>query len=167
MKYSLAIALVFWTVFAALAQQSQTIQVSGEITSEKLLSLDEINTFPTEKIGDLVITNHAGEPRGTSRDLVGIPIRKLLQNVVFNASSPRELSEFFLVFEATDGYKVVFSWNELFNNPLGNSVFLVTSKEGKNAEEMEDGLLLVCVSDEKTGRRHVKNLSRIQVSRIQ
>lgn len=165
MRYLLIIFLLAWVSFRVHGQQTQSLLITGEVNAEKTVSLEEIKTLPVQKLGDLLITNHAGEPRGTARDLMGIPIRELLKDLSYNTSSPRELSEFYFVFEAIDGYKVVFSWNELFNNPLGNSVYLIVSREGKKVEEMEDGLLLVCLSDEKTGRRQVKNLSRIVIHR--
>lgn len=165
MRNLLTPLLLVWVVFQANGQQSRSLHLSGEISTEKTIGLEEIKTFPTQDLGDLVITNHAGEPRGTARDLVGIPILELLKELDFTIQSPRELSEFYFIFEARDGYRVVFSWNELFNNPLGNTVYLITSREGKKVEDMEDGLLLVCLSDEKTGRRHVKNLSRISIHR--
>jgi hypothetical protein len=151
----------------AFAQKSNTIEVSGDVLTPFVITMDQIQAMKSMELGDFEITNHAGEPRGTATRLKGFPIVDLLEDVKFNSPSPRQLSEFYLVFEANDGYKVVFSWNELFNNPLGKQVFLITSKDGEDLEEMEDGLLLISKTDIRTGRRHVKNLSKILIKRIQ
>jgi hypothetical protein len=151
----------------AFSQKSNTIEVSGDVLTPFVITMDQIQAMKSMELGDFEITNHAGEPRGTATRLKGFPIVNLLEQVKFDSPSPKQLSEFYLVFEATDGYKVVFSWNELFNNPLGREVYLITSKDGESLEEMEDGLLLISKTDIRTGRRHVKNLSKILIKRIQ
>ena len=76
------------------------------------------------------------------------------------------LSEYYFVFAASDGYKVVYSWNELFNTSVGESVYLVTEKDGKTITEMDDSILVVSTKDFKTGRRNVKGLASIAVMRV-
>ncbi|MBA4298849.1 hypothetical protein SAMN03080617_03767 [Algoriphagus alkaliphilus] len=61
---------------------------------------------------------------------------------------------------------MVFSCNELFNKPQGKEVYLITAEDGKSLDAMEDGLLLISKTDIRTGRRHIKNLSKIIVKRI-
>ena len=39
---------------------------------------------------------------------------------------------------ASDGYKVVFSWNELFNTVAGNTVYIVTSKDHTSIEALDE-----------------------------
>lgn len=152
----------------ALCQESsKSIQISGDIADTITYNLLDLNGFESRSIPDLIITNHAGEPRGTAVDLKGFPVKVLFEKVKFNSSSPKELSEFYLIFEALDGYKVVFSWNELFNNSIGDEVFIITSMAEKDLNEMEGGILLISHSDIRTGRRHVKNLSKIIVKRIE
>jgi hypothetical protein len=62
---------------------------------------------------------------------------------------------------------VVFSWNELFNNPLGKSVFLVTAEGGKNLQQMTDRLLVITTSDIHTGRRYIKSVEKIIIKRFE
>lgn len=150
-----------------IAQQSHSLEILGDVKTAKSFSLDDLKKIDSHPISDLPITNHAGEPRGIAQEMKGFSILRLLEQVEFNTPSPRQLSEFYLIFEATDGYKVVFSWNELFNNELGKEVFVVTSKEGESLSEMEDAILLISHSDLRTGRRHVKNLSKITVKRVE
>jgi hypothetical protein len=162
----LSLLLGLFLSLQVVAQKSYSIEVTGDILASQVFTLDQINANRSMDLGDFAITNHAGEPRGVATQLKGFPIVNLLEQVKLDSPSPRQLSEFYFVFEATDGYKVVFSWNELFNNPLGKEVFLITSKDGESLEEMEDGLLLISKTDLRTGRRHVKNLSKIRIIRI-
>ncbi|MFM7853960.1 MAG: hypothetical protein ACKO96_19065 [Flammeovirgaceae bacterium] len=114
-------------------------------------------------IGDVTITNHVGEKRSEAKQLKGILLRDMLSTIEINSKSPKQLSEYYFVCKANDGYKVVFSWNEIFNTVLGDSIFLITEKEGKPAVDLPESVLLLSPRDLRTGRRHVKALQTIEV----
>ncbi|MBX7156570.1 MAG: molybdopterin-binding protein, partial [Bacteriodetes bacterium] len=79
---------------------------------------------------------------------------------------PKELSKYAIVLVATDGYTVVYSWNELFNSPTGNTVYLLTQVNGKPLHSCLDRLYSLCVSDVNSGRRFVKGLSAIKIKQL-
>lgn len=170
-KSALTFILLLSSVFGLIAQQkieaSDEIFLTGEVEAPLIFSLKELMKLPAISIPDLKITNHLGEPRGELKNMKGVLITTLLQDLNYKAESPRVLSEFYFTFIASDDYKVVFSWNELFNSPTGEHTFLVTEVNGERMDEMEDRILLICNSDLKTGRRHVKSLNRIIVNRVQ
>ncbi len=165
---------LLFILFAFISQaQHNDIKISDEITisglvdkSLKFSTADLVN-YEKQEIGDLVISNHLGVAKGTAKKMNGILVKRLFDDVKFKVDSPKYLSEFYLTFIATDGYKVVFSWNEIFNSATGDHVFLVTEKDGKSITEMDDRILVVTTSDFKTGRRHLKGLSEIIVSRVE
>ncbi len=64
---------------------------------------------------------------------------------------------------ATDGYKVVFSWPELFNSKVGPGVLVVFERDGHPLEDREGRIALVSAHDLRTGRRSVKWLARPDV----
>ena len=84
-----------------------------------------------------------------------------------NEESPKRFSEFFLTFIAIDNYKVVYSWNEIFNSPIGDNIYLITSRDGKQLKDMDERILILTPIDFKTGRRHIKGLSKIVVERVE
>ncbi len=127
--------------------------------------MTDFDQFETRNIKDVVITNHNGEKKGTSEGLKGILMKDLLDKVQFKVESPKQLSEFFLTFEDSDGYKVVFSWNEIFNTATGDNLYLITEKEGKKITAMDERILIISTTDYKTGRRNVKGLQRVIVGR--
>ena len=79
------------------------------------------------------------------------------------AKSPKVLSEFYFKCIASDGYTVVYSWNELYNTETGNNSFLIAEKDGKKINEIDGSILMLCNTDFKTGRRYVKRLSKIEI----
>lgn len=145
---------------------SEAFAVSGAVKKNFSLTIADIMALPAADIGDVTITNHLGEVKSVAKQLKGVPLRKALEQLQCDAENPRQFSEFYLTFIATDGYKAVFSWNEIFNSPTGNTAFLVTMKDGRKLQDMSERILLITPSDEKTGRRYVKGLEKIIVSRV-
>lgn len=166
-----AVSLLFIFLFSAVSAQ-ETIQptsqviVKGAVAKELSLTWNDIQQRKAQSIPDLVITNHLGETKSIYRQMKGVLLKDLLAGVQISAPSPKQLSEYYLVLEASDGYRVVYSWNELFNSATGDHVFVVTEKEGKPVDDPGGKILAICNSDLRTGRRTVKGLSTISIHRI-
>jgi len=169
MRKTLSIILSLCTL-VSLGQSKVTTTdafiISGKIKKEVTFTLPDLQAFEARKLTDVVITNHLGEVKGTSKNLSGILLKDLFANVEFDAESPKVLSEFYITCTAHDGYKVVFSWNEIFNTSTGDNVYLITSKDGKELKDMNDRILIISTTDFKTGRRNVKGLTKIVIERV-
>lgn len=96
----------------------------------------------------------------------GALLKDVLSKVEFKTDSPKLLSEFYLVFIANDGYKVVFSWNEIFNSNNRDQALILTELNGSDASELKENIMLVTPTDKATGRRYVKNLSKIIIQQV-
>lgn len=145
---------------------TETFSITGLVEKEVSYSIADLSKLESKKLDDLLITNHLGEARNTAQGLKGVPIKEILNAVKFKSESPKVLSEFYLTFQASDGYKVVYSWNEIFNTAVGDAVYLITEKGGKDIAAMDDRILVLCMADFKTGRRNVKGLTKIIVNRV-
>lgn len=169
MRRTITLFFVFisLTVFGQKSDHSTIdFAVTGQIKSELKFTLAEIEKYPSKPISDIVITNHLGEPRGTAKQLRGILIKDLLKDLELKEERPKRFSEFYLTFVAADNYKVVYSWNEIFNSPTGDNLYLITTRDGKKIRDMEERILILTPTDFKTGRRHIKGLSKILVERV-
>jgi hypothetical protein len=169
MQKLLAILIILIPVFA-LAQKEQTptdsFTVKGKVKKELVVTMADLQSVPSKAINDIAISNHLGEVKYTATGLKGVLVKDILNKVEFDTESPKVLSEFYFTLVANDGYKVVFSWNEIFNSPTGDNLYIVTAKEGKELKDMTDRILTVCTTDFKTGRRFVKGLKEIVVQRV-
>jgi len=67
------------------------------------------------------------------------------------------------VFEAvaTDGYRAVFSWGELFNSDAAEQVLVITGQDGQPLGAAEGPLALRALADRRPGPRHVRNLCAV------
>jgi hypothetical protein len=146
---------------------TQYFTINGKVKKEVMIGEAEIKKHTTQTIGTVSITNHKGDLKGEAKSMSGILVRDILQNIELDEENPKFFSEYYYVFVGSDNYKVVFSWNELFNTAVAQRVFIVTQKDGQNVLHNEDGILLISADDLRTGRRFVKNLQSIQVKRAE
>jgi hypothetical protein len=146
---------------------TDAFSVNGEVKAVRQIGFVDIEKLTVHTIGDVVITNHAGEIKGTAKGLQGVKLKELLATAQLITENPKLNSTYYFVVKASDGYTVVFSWNEIFNSPIGEKIYVVTSKDGVALKNMTERLLLISPTDLNTGRRYVKGLSEIQVKRAQ
>jgi hypothetical protein len=166
------VVVIFFT-FIALHSPGQNkltptdqFTIEGKVQHTIVFTLAALDTFKTVTLPDVVITNHTGVAKNTLTKLKGILLKDILTNVTLQAENPKILSEFYFVFVATDNYKVVFSWNEIFNTETGNNIYIITGEGGKKIKEMDNRITMICTTDFKTGRRDLKNLEKIIVQRV-
>ena len=144
---------------------TSSFTISGDVKAQKTVTVDDLKKMKSVPICDVDITNHLGEKKSEAKGLKGVLLKDLLAQVEINAETPRVLSEYYFVCTANDDYRVVYSWNELFNTAVGETAYIVTEREGKSLEVLPDAILMISSKDSKTGRRHVKALSSIEVKR--
>lgn len=157
--------LIFWGQEKVKLTKEFTIR--GAVKKEQIFSIEKIRNFRLHSINDLVITNHLGVAKKTVTGLKGILLKDVLDSVLFAAENPKLLSAFYFIFVAADGYKVVYSWNEIFNTETGNHVYIITEKEGKDIRGGDENILVLNTTDFNTGRRYIKGLSEIIVAQVQ
>lgn len=169
MKTIVSIAIIVCAGFSIFAQKetkpTTAFTIAGEVKSPLKVQTADLSKWKVFDIGDVVITNHLGEKRSEAKALKGVLLKDVLSSVEIKAESPRVLSQYYFVCKANDGYTIVYSWNELFNNPEGDAVYIVTEKNGQAAATMDDSILMLSPKDFKTGRRHLKALTTIDVRR--
>jgi hypothetical protein len=165
--YKLILVLLLFCLRAG-AQEKMTptdhFLIDGKVRSEVNITLAEIMAMPAVHIDSCVIKNHLMQKRYTLRNIEGVPLKNILAKVAIASDDPKQLSEYYFVFIASDNYKVVFSWNELYNSSTGDNVYIVKSRDGQDLEN--DAISTICISDQAIGRRFVKALKEIRVERV-
>ena len=166
------LVLVFVFIAFSLSAQKENIpttenfSIEGKVKKAMTLSLADLSSYKSYSIDSIVITNHLGERRSSLKNVKAVLLRDILNKAEIDSETPKVLSEYYLVCIASDNYKVVFSWNEIFNSPTGNSVYIIISQEGKQASTLDNRIALVSPKDQMTGRRYVKGLQKIVVERV-
>lgn len=168
----LILFLVFGAiVFSASAQKenipaTESFSIEGKVKKGLTVSLADLSLYKSYYVDSIVITNHLGERRSILKKVKGVLLKDILDKVEIDAENHKVLSEYYFVCIASDNYKVVFSWNEIFNNDLGKSVYIITGQDGNWAYLLDNRIALVSSKDHMTGRRYVKGLQKIVIERI-
>ncbi|PKN14409.1 MAG: sulfite oxidase-like oxidoreductase, partial [Deltaproteobacteria bacterium HGW-Deltaproteobacteria-24] len=96
----------------------------------------------------------------------GVKLKDILAEADIVTSSKRDLNKIYIQVVASDGYAVIFSYNELFNTNNGDRVIVFYKKNNQFLEEYEGKIALISLDDNKNGPRHVKWLEKIIVKKI-
>lgn len=170
MRSILFLVLAF-TVFSTSAQKeniptTENFSIEGKVKKSLTVSLVDLSSYKSYSIDSIVITNHLGERRSTLKNVKGVLLVDILNKVEIDSETPKVLSEYYFVCIASDNFKVVFSWNEIFNSATGKSVYVITGQDGKPATGLDNRIALVSPKDQMTGRRYVKGLQKIVIGRV-
>ena len=168
---SIPYLVLAFTVFSAFAQKenihtTENFSIEGKVKKGLSISLAELSSYKSYSIDSIVITNHFGERRTSLKKVKAVLLKDILDKVEIDAESHKVLSEYYLVCIASDNYKVVFSWNEIFNNDIGKYVYIITAQDGKLAITLDNRIALVSPKDQMTGLRYVKGLQKIVIERV-
>jgi len=167
---SISFIIMFFISSSLFSQRNitptDTLYIRGNVQVEKKISLSQLDSFPKTDIHDLVLYNQKGEIKDTLKNIKGVSLKSLLVSTRLLYEKPKELNEFYFVLIASDHYKAVLSWNEIYNTDQGDKFFLVTELDGKKLKDMEERILFISAGDFNTGRRHVRGLAEIQIKRV-
>lgn len=103
-----------------------------------------------------------GELLGTT----AVRLTDILQKAKIKTQTHNDLKRTIIVATASDGYKAVFSWNELFNTSIGEGVMVLIGQNGQLLPPHEGRIAMLSTQDIKNGPRHVRWLQRIDVIRL-
>lgn len=144
---------------------TKSIRVHGKIKSPVSIRDIDLKKYSVTKIGDLQITDEKGEVIKDLKELEGVLLKDVLGGVELDTDNPRLLSEFYFVCRSIDGYKALFSYDEIFNRNDGGKVFIIVSNNDNAMVSSNESLLIISVDDVNKSRRYIKNVEAIFVGR--
>lgn len=145
---------------------TEQMKISGAVEKSLVLSVADLKQFPPQSVGEIPIVCQSGANLGKIENLKGVLLRDILEKAVVVSKSHNDVKKMAIIATASDGYKVVFSWSEVFNSPLGESIIVFYERNGLPLDDDEGRIALVSAKDIRTGPRHVKWLDGIEVRKI-
>lgn len=145
---------------------SDHFTIEGKVTNQVNFNFRNANDYTIITLDSFVIYNHLHERKRAIKNIKGILLTDILKKAGIDEKNPKLMSEFYFTCIAVDGYKVVFSWNEIFNTDVGKGILVVTEADGMKEDALPDKMLLLSSKDYATGRRFVKGLEKIIVDRV-
>ena len=162
-KFILLLSLLFYS-FACLSQIkiASTDKFSIEENSKALsfFSIEQSDTFLVKNIGDVIMVSSKGEEKPVRKNVKGILLRDVLSKITLEASRTKDLNQYFFLLEATDGYKVVLSRNEVFNT---DNLYIITESNGNNIKQSFDRIEILALSAVNKGHIYIKGLKRLTI----
>lgn len=104
---------------------------------------------------------------GSRHMMRGVLLKTLLDSAHVHTTDHKAYSQLCIVLTASDGYKNIYSWNELFNTPVGDRIYVITEMDGHTISNLKGRILVVSAADKNTNRRNLKSLSEIEVKMVE
>jgi cytochrome c551/c552 len=145
---------------------TEKMTVTGLVKNPLTLTVDDLRQFSPRHVGELPIVCQSGANLGKLENLGGVLLRNILDKAGIVSRSHNDFKKMAIIATASDDYKVVFSWSEVFNSPAGEEVIVFYERDGQPLGDDEGRIALVSAHDIRTGPRHVKWLKAIEVRKI-
>jgi len=113
MKNILLLSLILFskTLNAQNKQSNTTGQfiITGKVKNEKIITISDIQKYPTVALKDV---NVSCSPKMENRikEIKAVLLKNILDSVSFAYEKSRMLNQYYFLFVAADGYKMVFSF---------------------------------------------------------
>lgn len=141
------------------------IRVTGRVEKEREFTLKELLTMDTVTTEENL--HHAcgdGEARGRLGSCRGVLLTDLINKAEVVVTEHNDTKKMYVVVIAEDGYRTVFSWQELFNTVVGEGVVVILEKEDKKLYDEKGSIDLFSSNDFLTGPRYVKKVAIIEIN---
>lgn len=162
MKKLLLILLFLTSLFSKdVSYETNELKIEGLVEKKLVLNMDKLQEINDLRIGSKTITL-------TKNDTTyeGVLLKEIIDQAKINIKNRKDLNKVYIMAIASDNYKVLFSWNELFNSKIGDNVLIFLKKNGKLLDKNEGKLALISVEDINENPRHIKWLEKIIVNKI-
>lgn len=147
-------------------RNGSVVQINGRVRKPFLISMEELCKMESEVLEDLFVVCGSGDPRGSIGSCRGVLLEDLIRKADVIKEEHDDTKKMFLVASAGDGYKVVFSWQEIFNSPVGGGVLILFEKDGEPLDRERKRVDLISAQDIFMGSRYVKGLTNIEVAMV-
>ncbi|BAK71895.1 molybdopterin-dependent oxidoreductase [Arcobacter sp. L] len=162
MKKLLLILLFLTSLFSKdVSYETNELKIEALVEKKLVLNMDKLQEINDLRTGSKTITL-------TKNDTTyeGVLLKEIIDQAKINVKNRKDLNKVYIMAIASDNYKVLFSWNELFNSKIGDNVLIFLKKNGKLLDKNEGKLALISVEDINENPRHIKWLEKIIVNKI-
>lgn len=140
------------------------LAVDGRVPRPGRFTLARLRTLPRVDLGMTEVVCLSARQVVRAHQFAGVRLTELLAETGFTALPRPTLKQCIVVCHAADGYRAIFSWNELFNNPAGEKVLVVVQQDGVPVPGEQ--LSLIAASDLYGGPRNLRGLVRVETREL-
>lgn len=166
----LAAATLIAAILAVPAQAQgpgpTALAVRGNFERALTLSIEDLKQLPVQRIEDVRAvrpTASASTVPEVTRRYTGCLLRDVVERAKPVEKNRLDLRNSVVIVSASDGYRAIFSWAELYLSPIGEGALVVYERDGAALPPDEGPLALVSLKDTRPGPRHVKWLQSVEL----
>lgn len=141
--------------------------ISGRVTSPLDLSMEQLRAMDILDMENLPMICGSGEPKGHVGKVRGVLLADIINRAKVVVTDHNDTKKMYVVAASDDGYKAVFSWQEIFNSPNGDSIMVLFEKDGRPLYDDSDEADLLSARDHLSGPRYVKRLKNVEIVMIE
>jgi len=167
----LAVAGAIWAIAGLVLAQAPgvttSLTVKGSVEHEITLTVDDLKRLPVQRIEDVRSLRDGAANAETVRRYAGCLLRDVLDRANPFEKKRMDFRRSVVIATASDGYRAVFSWAELYLSPIGEGALVVYERDGAPLDDGEGRIALVSLKDTRPGPRHVKWLESIELRTLE
>lgn len=126
-----------------------------------LCAMDRVET------GTLPMICGSGEVKGKLGNCRGVLLAELINQAEVVVREHNDTKKMCVVVASDDGYKTVFSWQEIFNSATGEGILVILEKDGHPLYQGSGEVDLLSARDHLTGPRYVRRLKTVEIIMVE
>ena len=143
------------------------ICISGRVDSSLVLGMEQLRAMDILEMENLPMICGSGEPKGYVGKVRGVLLADIINRAKVVVTGHNDTKKMYVIAASDDGYKAVFSWQEIFNSHNGDSIVVLFEKDGKPLAAADDEVDLLSARDHLSGPRYVKRLKNIEIVMVE
>lgn len=143
---------------------AQPLRIIGRVAQPLSIPYATLCTMDTVETGILPMICGSGELKGKLGNCRGVLLAELINRAEVVVREHNDTKKMYVVAASDDGYKTVFSWQEIFNSTNGEGILVLLEKDGQPLYQGCGAVDLVSARDHLTGPRYVRRLTIIEIA---
>jgi len=143
--------------------EDYALRICGRVTTPLVLDIEELRAMEPVVTDGLPMICGNGDPKGCMGRCRGVLLADIINRAEILITGHNDTRKMFLIAASDDSYKVVFSWQEIFNTPTGEGIMVLLEKDGRSLYDEYGAVDLVSARDFLTGPRYVRRLRSVEI----
>lgn len=146
--------------------QTKTLSVLGKVKTPITLTVSDFAAMKSITVRNVNIVSHSGERKELIVSAKGVLLKDILDKAGIVFEERRDFNRLVIIAKASDGFRAVWTWHEIFNTDIGTAVLVIYEKNGQTLGSREGNFMMLSSKDYKTGPRHIRWLKEIEVLKL-
>ena len=144
-----------------------SLRIIGRVTRPLSIDHTTLCAMDTVDTGALPMICGSGEPKGTIGNCRGVLLAELINLAEVVVREHNDTKKMYVKVASDDGYKTVFSWQEIFNSANGEGIVVILEKDGQPLYQGCGEVDLISARDHLTGPRYVRRLKTVEIIMVE